>query len=243
MRAVLHRLAPFVPAIDLLADAPAGDPRGAAYLLAAYAAGFPPGTVFLCVIDPGVGSDRAAVVAEADGRWFVGPENGLFALVLRRAAIARAWTIAWRPPVLSASFHGRDLFAPVAARLALGAAPPGPERPATGLDRPDWPDDLGRVVYVDHYGNAITGLRAASVPADARLRVNGRTIARARTFSAVAAGTVFWYENANGLAEIAVNAGRADRMLNLAPGAEIGIEAASVMEASSNCNTGVAPPL
>jgi S-adenosyl-L-methionine hydrolase (adenosine-forming) len=245
MKAVLHRLAPFVPVIDLLADAPPGDPRAGAYLLAAYAGGFAPGTVFLCVVDPGVGGTRAPVVAEADQRWFVGPDNGLFALVARRAGVARAWEIAWRPASLSASFHGRDLFAPVGARLALGAAPPGPERPAARLDRPDWPDELAAVVYIDRYGNAMTGLRATSLPATARLCVAGRAIGPARTFSDVPPGTAFWYGNADGLAEIAVNLGRADRTLGIGLGTPVTVATGpeSVMEASSNCNPDVAPPL
>ena len=121
--AVLQQTAPGVPVIRLFADAPAGQPRPAAYLLAAYAAWFPPSTVLLCVIDPGVGSERPALIVEAAGRLYVGPGNGLFELVLRRAAAPRCWEIAWRPPALSASFHGRDLFAPIAGRLARGEEP------------------------------------------------------------------------------------------------------------------------
>src|SRR5437763_13129812 len=117
MQAVLQRDALGLPIVSLFADAPAGRPKPSAYLLAAYAAWFPPGTVLLCVVDPGVGSDRRAVIAEADGRLYVGPDNGLFELVLRRAARPHLSEIASVPPVLSASFHGRDLFAPVAARL------------------------------------------------------------------------------------------------------------------------------
>ncbi|HZD26702.1 MAG TPA: SAM-dependent chlorinase/fluorinase, partial [Alphaproteobacteria bacterium] len=119
MRAVLARRAPGVPVIDLIADVPAWDVRAGAYLLPAYAAEFPAGTVFLCVVDPGVGSARQPMALKADGRWYVGPDNGLFELVARRAAAARGWRIDWRPDrPLSASFHGRDLFAPVAADLA-----------------------------------------------------------------------------------------------------------------------------
>ena len=128
VKAVLARAAPAVPVIDLFADLPAFEPRLAAYLLAAYAAWFEPGDVILAVVDPGVGGPRGALVVEADGRWFVGPDNGLFELVLRRAERARCYAIAWRPAALSATFHGRDLFAPVAARLALGEPPPGPRR-------------------------------------------------------------------------------------------------------------------
>src|ERR1700756_2813239 len=73
VKAVLHQVAPGVPAIDLFADAPVGNPKASAYLLAAYAAWFPVGTVFLCIVDPGVGGTRPAIVIEADGRWYVGP--------------------------------------------------------------------------------------------------------------------------------------------------------------------------
>src|SRR5215472_12560031 len=101
MKAVLHRTAPGIPVIDLFADAPACDPRRAAYLLAAYAPWFPQGTIFLAVVDPGVGGSRAPVVLAADGRWYVGPENGLFELVARRAMTApRLWEITWRPSAL-----------------------------------------------------------------------------------------------------------------------------------------------
>jgi S-adenosyl-L-methionine hydrolase (adenosine-forming) len=216
MKAVLAREAPGVPVIDLFADAPAGDAMAGTYLLAAYAAWWPAGTVFLCVIDPGVGGGRIPLVLRAGRHWFVGPDNGLFEIVCRRAISWRTWRITWRPPLLSASFHGRDLFAPVAAMLARGDSPPGPEHELTR--RPDWPDDLPRVIYIDHYGNVMTGLRAAVLSPGAELLAAGRRLARARTFSDVPPGTAFWYENANGLAEIAVNAGRADRTLGLAAG-------------------------
>ena len=223
MKAVLHQAAPGVPVVDLFADAPAGNPKAAAYLLAAYDDWFPAGTVFLCVVDPGVGSARPATIVEADEHWYVGPGNGLFELVQRRAKEVRSWDIDWKPERLSASFHGRDLFAPVAGKLARGEPPPG--RPHTdGADRrPAWPDDLGEIVYIDHYGNAMTGLRAAQLPDKARLGAAGRVLERARTFSDLPPGGAFWYENANGLAEIAVNQGRADRALGLSVGSPVAI--------------------
>ena len=115
MKTVLHQMAPGVAVIDLFADAPVGNPKASAYLLAAYAEWFAAGTTFLCVVDPGVGGTRPPVIVEADGRWYVGPGNGLFELIERRAAKARSWDIDFKPARLSASFHGRDLFAPVAA--------------------------------------------------------------------------------------------------------------------------------
>jgi len=190
-------------------------------LLAAYAAWFPAGTVFLCVVDPGVGGERPAIILEADGRWYVGPGNGLFELVQRRAAKTRRWDITFQPEHLSASFHGRDLFAPVAAMLARGDEPHG--RPHTDVAdrRPDWPDDLAEIVYVDHYGNAMTGLRANALAPEAKLAAAGRVLERATTFGDRPPGMAFWYENSNGLAEIAVNQGRADHALGLAVGSAI----------------------
>jgi S-adenosylmethionine hydrolase len=223
MKAVLHRMAPDIPVIDLFAEAPPGNPKAAAYLLAAYDDWFPAGSVFLCVVDPGVGGARPAVVIEADGRWYVGPGNGLFELVQRRAQTARSWDIDWKPERLSASFHGRDLFAPVAATLARGGPPPGLLRIDDADRRPDWPDDLAEIVYIDHYGNAMTGLRAAAVPQSARLSAAGQMLEHARTFSDLPPGGAFWYENSNGLVEIAVNQGRADRALGLSTGAPVAI--------------------
>src|SRR5262249_18804188 len=123
----------------------------------------------------------------------------------------------------SASFHGRDLFAPVAAMLARGEAPPGKPRSDDSDRQADWPDDLAEIVYVDHFGNAMTGLRAAVLPPNARLATAGRVLEHARTFSDRSPGAAFWYENSNGLAEIAVNQGRADRELGVAIGAPVEI--------------------
>jgi S-adenosylmethionine hydrolase len=219
MKAVLHQMAPSTPVIDLFSDAPIGNPKASAYLLASYAAWFSAGTVFLCVVDPGVGGTRPAIILEADIRWYVGPGNGLFELIQRRAQQARSWDINWKPDRLSASFHGRDLFAPVAAVLARGEPPPGLAHNDSVDRRADWPDDLCEIVYVDHFGTAMTGLRAVTLPRDARLTAAGRILESAVTFSDRPSGAAFWYENSNGLVEIAVNQGRADHDLGLAIGA------------------------
>ena len=230
LHAVLMREAPGVGIVDLLHDAPACDPRASAYLLAAFAPEFPTGSVFLAVVDPGVGGARGAAIVEADGRWFVGPENGLFELLVRRACRpCRCWQITWQPPRLSASFHGRDLFAPVAARLALGHPPAGRPRPIAEMRRREWPDDLAEVVYIDGFGNAMTGIRAASLSEHAILIVNGHAVCRTQTFSAVEPGSAFWYENANGLAELAVNAGRAESALGLRVGTRVSVGSDGVL--------------
>ena len=224
VKAVLRREAPQVEIIDLFADAPTHDPKAAAYLLAAYAEEFPPGSVFLSVVDPGVGGLRMAITVLADGRWYVGPENGLFELVVRRSREKpRWWHVTWRPERLSPTFHGRDLFAPVAARIAKDGSPWGQEHPIDEIRRLEWPDDLPEIVYVDVFGNAMTGVRASTVPEAAEVVVAGRRLKHADTFSAASPGQAFWYENANGLVEIAVNLGRADEVLGIAPGSPIEI--------------------
>ena len=88
---------------------------------------------------------------------------------------------------------------------------------------PDWPEDLPQVLYIDHFGNAITGLRAERIGRDTRLRIGGAILAYARTYSEVRAGEGFWYENANGLAEIAVNQARASDQLGIAVGDSVGV--------------------
>ncbi|MBM3487760.1 MAG: SAM-dependent chlorinase/fluorinase [Alphaproteobacteria bacterium] len=224
MKAVLAARAAGVPVIDLMHDAPACDPRRAAYLLAALAPEFPDDAVFVAVVDPGVGTDRPAVVVAADGRRFVGPGNGLLAIVARRAGRRAAWRITYRPERLSASFHGRDLFAPVAAMLARGDAPPGEPIDPAAIAMPGWPDDLAEIIHVDGFGNAMTGFRADRLVPDAAVTVSGRRLPRRRTFGEAAAGEAFWYENANGLVEIAVNRGRADRVLGIGIGTTLAIE-------------------
>ena len=224
MIAALHAEAPGTPVISLFADAPAQEPELSAYLLAAYVQDFPPDSVFLAVVDPGVGGSRRPLAVRAGGRWFVGPDNGLFAILARRADEIGCWEITWRPERLSASFHGRDLFAPVAALLARGEAPPGDALTADAVMRAAWPDDLARIVYIDHFGNAMTGLRATTLGAEPVLAVGDTRLVQAGTFSEVPPGHAFWYENANGLAEIAVNRGRADARLGLALGQAISVE-------------------
>lgn len=216
MHAAIRTILPAAEIVDLFHDVPAFDVRAAAYLLPAYAAAFPPGTIFCCVVDPGVGGERAPVILEADGRLYVGPDNGLFTLVARRAANVRAHEILWRPSKLSASFHGRDLFAPVAAMLARGQRPDA--GPLPSLESPAWPDDWATVLYVDRYGNAVTGLRAAAMPKDGIMAIRGERVRAARVFGEVAQGAPFWYENANGLVEIAVREGNAAERFGLRPG-------------------------
>ncbi|ACI99841.1 SAM hydrolase/SAM-dependent halogenase family protein [Rhodospirillum centenum] len=237
MHAVLRAAAPGRPVVDLMHDAPAFEPLRAGHLLAALVestaaalagAGAVPADppVHLAVVDPGVGTERRPVVLRTPAGWFVGPDNGLFAPLLHRAGGAqaegvRAWSIDWRPASLSASFHGRDLFAPVAARLARGEPPPGTPLSPAALVGAGAPGDLAEVIWLDAYGNAWTGLRAGALPDGAVLEAGGRRLRRAHTFGEVPAGEAFWYANSSGLVEIAVNCGNAAALLGLDPGSPV----------------------
>jgi S-adenosylmethionine hydrolase len=220
VQAVLLQQAPGIPVINLFSDLTPFAIQDAAYLLPAYAAGFPAGSVFLCVVDPGVGGPRPGVAVQADERWYVGPDEGLFALLARRAGAAQAWRL---PEFAGAapSFHGRDLFAPAAAYLARNRRTAPGWEPCELEACTDWPDELPRVVYIDRFGNAVTGVRAATLAPTALVSVNGRALTPAPTFSAVATGEPFWYANSSGLVEIAVNRGRADTLLDIGVGTSV----------------------
>lgn len=226
MKARIFNIAPALPVIDLFADAPAHNIRGSSYLLAAYAGAFPVGTVFLAVVDPGVGSaHRLPVVVQCDGRWFVGPGNGLFDVVAKRARRCEQWLIRWRPAELSSTFHGRDLFAPVAAMLATGQSPELEPLAVDEVELASLPEELEEIVYIDHFGNLFSGIRAAAVAEGASLRYQGQVIPRCQTFADVAPGSPLCYENANGLLEIAVNQGRAVDYFAAQPGDRVTIAA------------------
>jgi len=221
VKAVLDARAPGVGVIDLLHDAPAYNVKAAAYLLAALVSRIPAGQVVIGVVDPGVGTDRGAVALCAGGNWYVGPDNGLFSVIAARADRCEVWRLPAASADAPPSFHGRDVFAPAAAAIAtdrfadIGAAPTG------GLNVDLGAGDLPEVLYVDHYGNAWTGLSAAGVPLTRRLAVAGHELAHARVFGEAPPGTAFWYANSSGLVEIAVNRGSAAGALGLAIGTPV----------------------
>ena len=208
--------------VSMFADAPAFNPQFSGILLSHYYKDFPQGSSIVAVVDPGVGGDRKAVVVKSHGRWFIGPDNGLFEYILQGDPNTAAYEIIWRPDVISNSFHGRDLFAPVAAKLMESNAVLNDlTRPiaVNDLTRPDWPKRLSQVVYIDHYGNCMTGL--GSDVACKGLEVNGIVIPFCRTFSDQPAGSPLAYINANGLIEISVNQARADTYFKLSLGSKI----------------------
>lgn len=223
---VLARLydeAPDVAAFSLFADAPAFDARHGAYLVAAYGKGVKAGDVLLCVVDPGVGTERAGLVLNADGRWYVGPDNGLLAVAAMQAHQARWWRLSPPSSMGSQTFHGRDWFSPAAAHIAVQGEPKGLPVPESVVGLKTWPTDLAEIVYIDRYGNAMTGLRPSALTDQARLSIGGKPIAGGSVFAAAEPGSPFWYVNANGLVEIAMNRSRADQALGLRIGTPVGI--------------------
>ena len=225
MKAVLDQLAPGVPVIDLLNVAPAYNARASAHLLAALVPRFPQGSVFVAVVDPGVGGDRDALLIHADGYRLVGPDNGLLSVFAARAAHPEYFRVTWPPPVLSASFHGRDLFAPVAARVATGTLPPSHIEALKRLSVDFDAADLAEVIFIDRYGNALTGLRAQTCSPAQRVSVANRMLRHARVFSEAQDDEPFWYENSLGLVEIAVNSGSAASRLGLSIGDRVSLVA------------------
>jgi S-adenosylmethionine hydrolase len=168
MKGVVLGICPDATLVDITHDVPPQDVTAGALELAAAAPFFPPRTVFLCVVDPGVGTSRRAIAAESGGRVFVGPDNGLLWLAATAGEPCAAVSIdapQYRRSTVSRTFEGRDRFAPAAAWLATGVALTalGPSIPAlTALDMPapvvDGDAVRGVVVRVDHFGNLITNI-------------------------------------------------------------------------------------
>lgn len=217
---VLHERAPNEKVINLMADAPRNNPKASAYLLASLISHIPTGSILFCVVDPSVGSDKdEPVILKIDGRWFVGPDNGLFDIVVRQANEIESWEITWQPEKLSRSFHGRDLYAPVCAMLANKKSIPGDK--FEWQDKNQWPDDLNEIIYIDHFGNCMAGIRAGKINKQTIFNINNQEISNADTFSDVSVGQPFWYENSNGLVELGENQGSASKALEISVGSEI----------------------
>mgnify|MGYP003444608586 CR=1 FL=1 len=214
MKLVIQEHSPGAMIVDLLHNAPDYSIRSSAHLLAALSSGFPIGSACVAVVDPGVGTERGAVVMLADEKWYIGPDNGLLSVVAGRAAKAELWRIDWRPEKLSSSFHGRDLFAPIAAMIERGAFPHSRLSDIPRLEVNLSCSDLAEVIYIDHYGNLMIGIIAAQVEHATQLRFSSCLIGFAPVFSAAKPGQPFWYENSLGLVEIALDCASAAQFLS-----------------------------
>ena len=219
--------------IDITHEIPPQDIEAAAFnLLAAYK-DFPAGTIHLAVVDPGVGSTRKPILIECGEQFFVGPDNGIFSWICEREGSSRAIHLtneAFFPQPVSRTFHGRDVFAPVAAALSTGVAMTefgenlnehvrlDPLMPAVRSDG----TVAGRVIHIDRFGNCITNLTSAHLSADqaaagAKLVVNGREISSFRRFfseGAVDRDDLFCLIGSAGFLEIAAHKSSAKTMLN-----------------------------
>src|SRR5687768_14507763 len=210
VKGVLASEAPEATILDLSHDIPPQDVECARLAVARYWRRFPAGTVHLVVVDPGVGSSRAALAVSSDERYLVGPDNG----VLSPALLVSGGRAVKLPSHAAASstFHGRDIFAPAAAALAKGAAIDalGAMHPAPVIRRTPEAHRLadgsiaGEVIAVDRFGNAITNLVA---PRGGLVEIAGQSIALRRTYADVPPGQITAVTGSSGLVEIALRDG------------------------------------
>jgi S-adenosylmethionine hydrolase len=224
MKGVLLAHAPEAQLVDAAHDLPPHDVEAARLALARYWRRYPEGTVHLAVVDPGVGSERRALAVASHGRLLVGPDNGVLSpALLLPGARAVALPV---PAGGSATFHGRDVFAPAAARLAGGVSlealgepcdDPVVRRTPEAHRQPDGAV-RGEVIAVDRFGNLITNLIARRA---ATFELAGRRVALARTYADAAPGALVALTGSSGLVEIARRDGSAARELGLARGAPV----------------------
>lgn len=223
LHAVLERDAGGAPRIDLCHGIRQGDVWAGCFVLGCAWASLPESVVVLGVIDPGVGTDRRAVAAQYGDRWLVAPDNGLAAAPRAPGKVVELDARAMGLPEPSSTFHGRDLFAPAAARLARGDDPETlgspSERPLTPSPLPEPRREgegrvVGAVVYHDHFGNLVTNIPGSWLPESAEVRCGPvRVRRRVSTYGEAPPGTLVFLEGSCGLVEIAVSQGSADEAL------------------------------
>ncbi len=218
MKAVILGAAPDTTLVDVSHDVPPFDMAQGAFVLWLGTRHFQPGVVHVGVVDPGVGTERRPIAFALNGSFYVGPDNGLFDMVIRESEHAPTDIVQLhRPAGISATFEGRDVFAPTAAALALG-------RPLSELGEPvagplaELPAQGPAVVWVDRFGNLITNLK----PPLAALHVNGHDVrVLARTFGDMSADQPFVYVGSMGFIAIGVAKGRADAALEAHAGTPV----------------------
>jgi S-adenosylmethionine hydrolase len=224
VKGVLSTAAPDATLIDLSHDILPQDVEGARLALARAWRRFPPSTVHLVVIDPGVGSARAALAVESDDRYLVGPDNGVLSPALLVSG-ARAVSLPV-PASAAATFHARDVFAPAAARLVLGATidslgPPAHDpmiRRTPEARRMSDGSLLGEVIAVDRYGNAITNLVSLR---GGLVEINGQSLELQRVYSDAPSGALLALIGSSGLVEVAQRDGNAALTLGVVRGTPV----------------------
>jgi len=236
MKGVILGIAPDAQLVDITHDIRAYNVLEAAFVIDSTYRYFPEGTVHLIVVDPGVGSARRPIAAAGNGHLFVAPDNGVLSCVLQTDPTASS--VYWINNAslflksVSQTFHGRDIFAPVAARLARGipiesVGPRIADFVRKALPKPHLQGDrlVGTVLRVDKFGNIITNLRRHHLGKDFSIRVAGVSVNRlCSSFSEAEPGEFFAIEGSTGYIELALNQGSAADRLNIALGAEIELE-------------------
>jgi S-adenosylmethionine hydrolase len=233
MKGVMREICPEAVIVDLSNEIAPGDIKAAAWILHNSYRYFPLGTVHLSVVDPGVGSNRRAILVYSERHAFVGPDNGIFSLVLNDADVWKAHVLErseYFRPSISTTFHGRDIFAPVAAHLASGEDPSafGAKLALEDLVRFRLPGAariagrvVGAVVYIDRFGNVITNIDEELLGEAKLCRVAGVEVLIGSTYADSKPGEFVACLGSHGCLEIAVNGGRADIALSVAYGTEV----------------------
>lgn len=230
MKAVLVSHCPEAILIDVTHDVPRHDVLCGSICLERVVAGFPDGTVHLAVVDPGVGTERKILVAQINKQIVVCPDNGLITWAWHRLGPGKAYELQWRPPRSSATFHGRDVMAPVAARLAAGESVPSMARPMRNpilLDIAPALNRKGSVIHLDHFGNATTNISHETLKSFQvkNVRVRGQRLGMLKhTYWDAAPGEPLALIGSSGLLEIAVRDGDAARQLKLKIGDEVQVQ-------------------
>lgn len=237
MKGVIRGICREAEIVDLAHNIMPQDVAEAAFVLAASYRYFPPETIFVCVVDPGVGTERAVLYLRANEQAFLAPDNGLLSVITEEAGARQVRRVNTERHALkdgSSTFHGRDIFAPVAARLAAGLDPaelgplarsvrqlhlPRPLRCADGSLR-------GEIIYIDQYGNLITNIRRdalerslAAPPDKVEVRTKRRSVRGiSRTYADRPEGELVALFGSSGYLEVAVNCGSAARVLGCEKG-------------------------
>ena len=235
VKGVLLAALPDARIVDLSHEVPRHDVLAGALLLEACAPWFPRGAIHVAVVDPGVGTERRALAAvDAEGRRFVAPDNGLLTPFLGSGALAFALeTGGALPAPRSATFHGRDLFAPAAILLARGEDPRALGPAVDDPVRLDWPSAVvlgdevrGTTLAADPFGNVVTSIRDADLgpsPAIERVEAGGRPARWVRTFGEGAPGELLAMIGSGGRVELAVREASAAALLGRVRGVEVRI--------------------
>jgi S-adenosylmethionine hydrolase len=239
MKGVILSIDPAAVIVDLTHDIPPQNISEASFTLRACYRDFPPGTIFVAVVDPGVGSERRAILAEAGGRFFIAPDNGLLSFILDSESAARVFQICnpeFSAAHISGTFHGRDIFAPAAAHLSRGVAPAqfgplisDPQRiPAARPKRMSASEIEVLIIHTDRFGNLVTNLSRNDLPGNFTLEIGGRIIGAHRQFYAEAEpGEVFSIWGSAGFLELSVRDGSAKDLLGAQTGDIVRIKASS----------------